>query len=135
MKHLLFFAAIFFCSAITFAQQTNQTPLAGAKPKADTLEWTTGTSHDFGTIKLNDIVSYTFEFTNNGKKPVTIIKASPSCSCTVPDYTKEPVLPAQKGMVKATFNAHKPGVIDKTITVTTDINKTVVLKITGEVIQ
>ena len=130
---------IFFCASTAFAQQPNQTPVTAPvtaeTPKTTLLEWTTGTTHNFGTIKLNDIVSFTFEFTNTGKQPVTLTKAEPSCSCTVPDYTKEPVLPGEKGIVKATFTAHKPGMIEKTITVRTDVNETVVLTITAEVIQ
>ena len=135
MKQLSIFTLIFLCSAITFAQQPNQSPLVSGAKKTALLTWTTGTSHDFGTVKLNDIVSFTFEFINTGKEPVTIVKAEPSCSCTVPDYTKEPILPGEKGILKATFTAHKPGMIDKTIAVMTDRKDTVVLKLSGEVVQ
>ena len=134
MKQLLFFPAFFFFAAVTFAQQSNQTAVVGGK-QADHLEWINGTTHDFGQVKLNDIVSCTFEFINNGKQPVTILKAAPSCSCTVPEFSKDPVLPGQKGTVKATFNAHKPGPIEKNIVVMTDLKDTVVLKLAGEVVQ
>lgn len=135
MKHLLFFAFVLSFTSFAFAQEQKQDPLLNGNVKADPLAWTTGTTHDFGKIKLEAIVTFTFEFTNTGKVPVTITKASPSCSCTVPDFSKEPVLPGKKGIVKATFNAHKPGLIEKTITVNTDIGDTVVLTINAEVIQ
>ena len=133
MKQLAIFAAILFCTSITFAQQ--QDPVTGKQDNTGTLAWTSGLAHDFGKIKQNEPASYTFEFTNTGKEPVIITNAKPSCSCTVPEYTKDPVLPGKKGIVKATFNAHNPGVFSKTITVSTDKGETVVLKISGEVIQ
>jgi hypothetical protein len=133
MKQLAVLTAILFCSSIAFAQQ--QPPVAGGLTNSGTLSWSSGLFHDFGKIKQNEPASYTFEFTNTGKDPVIITNAKPSCSCTVPEYTKDPVLPGKKGIVKATFNAHNPGVFSKTIAVTTDKGETVVLKISGEVIQ
>ncbi|MBK9729725.1 MAG: DUF1573 domain-containing protein [Chitinophagaceae bacterium] len=100
------------------------------------LEWSNGITHDFGKIMQHQPASYTFEFTNTGTQPVTITKAQPGCSCTVSDYTKEPVLPGKKGLVKATYNAHSAGMFNKTITVSTAPgNESTILKITGVVVQ
>ena len=107
-----------------------------AKTNVSTLAWSKDTSHDFGKILQNQPASFTFEFTNNGTVPVTITKAQPSCSCTVPEYTKEPILPGKKGLIKTTYNAHSAGMFNKTVTVSTEPgNETTILKITGEVVQ
>ena len=132
MKQLAVLTAILFCTSITFAQQQST---AGVQINSGTLAWTNGLSYDFGKIKQNEPATCTFEFTNTGNDPVVITGAKPSCSCTVPEYTKDPVLPGKKGIVKATYNAHNPGVFSKTISVTTDKGETVVLKISGEVVQ
>ena len=126
---------ILFWASFTFGQQPKQNPLPAGQANPLMLVFSNGLSHDFGTIKQNEPASYTFEFTNTGKEPVIITGAKPSCSCTVPEFTKDPVLSGKKGIVKATFNAHTPGKFSKTITVTTDKGETIVLSISGEVIQ
>ena len=61
--------------------------------------------HDFGSItKSEGPQSYTFEFTNTGNKPVSVLKVTASCGCTTPGWTKEPVAPGGKGDIKATYN-------------------------------
>ncbi|KAA6311578.1 hypothetical protein EZS27_037321 [termite gut metagenome] len=61
--------------------------------------------HDFGTFSEKEpIVSCEFTFTNVGNMPLIIHQAIASCGCTVPEYTKEPVLPGKTGMVQVTYN-------------------------------
>ena len=94
-------------------------------------------SHDFGSIKESDgPVTFVFEFTNAGTDPLILKNAQPSCGCTTPDWTKEPILPGKKGSIKVTYNpANRPGGFDKQITVTSDGNpSTQVLKIMGTVV-
>lgn len=81
----------------------------------------TETTHDFGEIKYNQPVSYEFEFTNKGQAFLVISKVEASCGCTVTDYTKTPVPPNGKGMVKATYDAANPGVFNKSLTVTANV--------------
>ena len=129
---------LFLFMALAFMGAYAQAPVAAeaVQDAKTSLEWTNGTTHDFGKIQQNMPATYVFEFTNTGTQPVTITKAQPSCSCTVPDYTKEPVLPGKKGYVKATFNAHNAGIFNKTITVSTDGGGgNTILKISGEVLQ
>lgn len=77
------------------------------------------TEHDFGTIKEGDQVEYTFKFKNTGEAPLIIQSAQPSCGCTVPSYTKEPIKPGESGIVHAKFDSNgKPNIQNKTITVT-----------------
>ena len=93
--------------------------------------------HDFGKINEADgSVTHNFEFTNTGSKPLIISQVRASCGCTSPSWSKEPVLPGNKGFVSATYNPkNRPGPFNKSITVisnATTPNK--VLRITGDVI-
>jgi hypothetical protein len=75
--------------------------------------------HDFGTINEGDVVEYTFKFKNTGDAPLIIQSAQPSCGCTVPDWTKEPIPVGGEGFVNAKFDSKgKPNIQNKTITVT-----------------
>ena len=77
------------------------------------------TEHDFGTIKEGDIVEYTYKVKNTGEAPLIIQGEQPSCGCTVPDFSKEPIPVGGTGYVKAKFDSNgKQNVQNKTITVT-----------------
>lgn len=94
-------------------------------------------SHDFGTIKEADgPVSYTFEFTNTGKKPLIIIDATASCGCTRPEYSAKPIKPGKKGKIKVTYSPiGRPGAFRKSIKVKTNgAEKRTTLTISGVVI-
>lgn len=74
--------------------------------------------HDFGTIKEGDQVTHTYHFTNTGEHPLVIVKAEASCGCTVPSYSKEPVLPGQRGSLTVSFNStNRPGHQQKNVLV------------------
>jgi len=91
-------------------------------------------SFNFGTInEEKGPVTKVFTFTNTGGTPVIIQSVKASCGCTTPDWTKDPVLPGKKGVVKATYNPKsRPGQFNKTITVISNAeNNTVVLTIKG----
>lgn len=77
------------------------------------------TDHDFGTIREGQKVSYTYKVTNTGAAPLIIQNAQPSCGCTVPTWTKDPIPVGGTGFVTAEFDSNgKPGIANKTITVT-----------------
>ena len=78
------------------------------------------TSHNFGKFSENQPVQKcTFTFTNTGTAPLVINQAIASCGCTVPSYTKTPILPGKKGEITVTYNGTGkfPGHFKKTITV------------------
>lgn len=79
------------------------------------------TEHDFGNIVQQNPVTYEFEFTNKGQAPLVISEVEGSCGCTVTEYTKDPVIPGQKGKVKATFDAAAPGKFRKSIKVVANV--------------
>ena len=78
------------------------------------------TSHNFGQFsEKQPIQKCTFTFTNTGTAPLVINQAIASCRCTVPAYTKTPILPGKKGEITVTYNGTGkfPGHFKKTITV------------------
>ncbi len=81
------------------------------------------TSYDFGTFsEKSPVVTCTFTYTNVGEAPLIINQAIASCGCTVPSYTKAPIMPGKKGEIKVTYNGTGkfPGHFKKTITVRTN---------------
>jgi len=93
------------------------------------------TTHDYGTIYLNSDGTCNFEFTNTGNEPLILSKPRSSCGCTVPAWPKEPILPGETNNIKVTYNTHKAGAFNKTVTVYSNAkNKsTVLLRIKGKV--
>ena len=89
--------------------------------------------HDFGTIPEGPAADHEFVFTNTGKEPVIIQRAQPSCGCTTPSYSKDPILPGKTGSIKASYATQgRPNAFTKTITVVTNLG-TKVLTIKGNV--
>ncbi|MBS1588968.1 MAG: DUF1573 domain-containing protein [Bacteroidetes bacterium] len=89
--------------------------------------------HDFGNIPEGPAAEYEFTFKNTGKEPIIIQRAQPSCGCTTPSYSKDPVLPGKTGSIKASYGTQgRPSVFTKTITVVTNVG-TKVLTIKGNV--
>lgn len=81
------------------------------------------TVHIFGTFsEKTPVQTAVFAFTNIGKAPLIINQAIASCGCTIPSYTKEPIMPGEKGTVKVTYNGKGkfPGHFKKSITIRTN---------------
>ncbi|MDX5438780.1 MAG: DUF1573 domain-containing protein [Pontibacter sp.] len=85
------------------------------------------TEYDFGTIKQGETVEHTFEFTNTGSTPLIIENASATCGCTVPEWTKTPVAPGEKGTVAVKFNSTgKMGQQQPTVTIRANTSPNIV---------
>ncbi len=93
------------------------------------------TVHEFGTIKEGEKVSYTFKYKNTGNNPLILEDVRPSCGCTLPEWTKDPIAPGGEGLIKVVYNSEgRPGEFHKTITVIANTAAEVVLlKIQGKV--
>ncbi|UKK49173.1 DUF1573 domain-containing protein [Prevotella sp. E9-3] len=80
-------------------------------------------THNFGKFsEKNPVVTCTFSFMNVGEQPLIVNQAVASCGCTVPEYTKTPIQPGEKGEIKVTYNGTGkfPGHFKKSITVRTN---------------
>jgi len=92
---------------------------------------------NFGDVKKGDHVEHTYSVTNTGDKPLVISTVKPGCGCTAPDYTKEPILPGQKGKITLKFDSSSfEGLQNKYAEVYTNTEKSpVVLTFTANVIN
>ncbi len=80
-------------------------------------------THNFGTFsEKSPVVTCVFTYTNVGESPLIVNQAVASCGCTVPEYTKTPVQPGEKGEIKVTYNGTGkfPGHFKKSITIRTN---------------
>ena len=79
---------------------------------------------DFGKIKKGDHKEHTYEITNTGENPLIISQVKPGCGCTVPDYTKEPILPGKKGLITLKFDSSNfDGLVNKQAEVYANVEK------------
>lgn len=61
--------------------------------------------YKFGYIREGKVIKHVFEFENIGKVPYIIENVEGSCGCTIPSYTRAPILPGEKGKIVVTFNS------------------------------
>ncbi len=138
MKKIFLLTALCAVFSICFAQENKTNPPAKAPVKTTPKETIVfeKTEHDFGVISgAKGAVEHTFKFKNEGTTPLVLTNASPSCGCTVADYTKDPIAPGKQGQVKATFDpkGSKNG-FTKTVTVISNGNPArIILTIKGDV--
>lgn len=93
------------------------------------------TEYDFGQIKEGEKVAYTYKFTNTGTAPLIVQSVQPSCGCTAPDWSKEPIPVNGTGFVKVEFDSNgKAGIQNKVVTVNANTwPKSLVLRFKAQV--
>jgi hypothetical protein len=102
MKKVIFTLAMAFAAVVSFAQA-----------KADEIAKIEVETIDLGKIPQNVPAPAVFIVRNIGKTDLLIESASPTCGCTIGDYTKTPIAPGKTGTITATYNAASLGAIDK----------------------
>jgi hypothetical protein len=119
MKQFLLVAALMLVATAGFSQAT---ATATPAPKSDmAIASFDAQSFDFGKIKQGVPATHEFKFTNTGSVPLIITNVAPSCGCTTPDWSRDPIMPGGQGFIKATFNAASPGTFNKSVTVTANV--------------
>lgn len=77
-------------------------------------------TYDFGDVERRggDLVRE-FVFRNEGSAPLVLLRVLTSCSCIKASYSKRPVPPGGREVVRITYEPHKsePGVFNKVIQV------------------
>jgi hypothetical protein len=130
MKKLLFMLVLALGAGTATAQQV--TASAFSTELAPSFKWDEQV-YDFGKVAKGVPVTHEFEFTNNGNAVLLIADVKPSCGCTTPEWTRNPIQAGETGYIKATYNAASPGAFNKTITVTSNTGAPIVLTIKGVV--
>lgn len=124
MKHII---TILFIGLISLSVNA-QDKVAKIQFKTDTI--------DYGTIEKGANGVRVFEFTNTGDAPLIISNVTSSCGCTVPSWTKEPVMPKASGKIEVKYDTNRVSPIRKTITVISNAETpTMALKIKGDVVD
>ena len=122
-------AICLFITSINFSQETITNQDAGILSFQNE-------EIDYGTIQQNADGERVFSFTNTGKNPIVISNVKTTCGCTVPSYSKTPILPGETSEIKVKYATNRIGVFKKTITVISNASEpNKILKIKGEVLK
>ncbi|AYO56830.1 hypothetical protein CO230_00970 [Chryseobacterium sp. 6424] len=111
--------------------ETPAAPVSGPLTTAALSE----SSYSFGKIKKGDQVEHVYEITNTGENPLIISEVKPACGCTAPDYTKDPIMPGQKGTITLKFDsASFDGMVSKQAEVFANVEKSpIVISFTADI--
>ncbi len=134
MKNIvILFATLFISASMSLAQNSAET----AQKRSDLPEITfENTVYDFGTVTQGDETIHEFVFKNTGKAPLVLNNVRATCGCTVPDWSKKPVMKREKSSVKVRYDSRRIGAFTKSITVMSNAkNSPVHLTIKGEVVR
>jgi hypothetical protein len=125
MKRIILSATALLLSTIMFAQK-----------KADEVAKFATETVDLGKVKQSVPATATFIVTNISKEPLIIEQASPTCGCTIGDYTKEPIAPGKTGTITATYNAAAANHFEKHMTVKfAGVDEVKSITLTGDVLS
>ncbi|EJL74866.1 DUF1573 domain-containing protein [Chryseobacterium populi] len=75
------------------------------------------TTFDYGTIKPSSDGTRFFTVTNTGDKPLVISNVKPSCGCTTPEFSTDPIMPGKSAKIKVGYNTALNGGFNKMIEV------------------
>lgn len=133
MKTKVFFFAINVIATIGFfsnaSAQTVNTDSSGAQITVDKEV------HDYGTVEQGGPGTCTFIITNTGDEALILSDCRGSCSCTIPSWPKDPILPGQSATITVKYDTNRVGPINKSVTITSNaVNApTFVIRIKGNV--
>lgn len=114
---LIFFSVIISCSVNSNEKNpekatSNQKANGVSEIKFDTV------FHDFGDIYEGEKVAFSFKFKNTGSAELLVLDAYSTCGCTVPAFSRQPVLQGEGGKIEVVFDAsNRSGIQNKAITV------------------
>ena len=91
--------------------------------------------YDAGKIAKGEIINAKFTVENTGDSPLILSDVKGSCSCTVADFSQDPIAPGKKGYIKASVNTESFSVGPATRSIrvlsnTTPAETTVIVKAT-----
>lgn len=134
MKRL--FLALLLTFTVVFganAQEKKSTKVeSGTQPQITFTEM----EHDYGEVKKGGNGVCEFVYKNTGKAPLMLTNVRSSCGCTIPSWSREPLMPGKTAIIKVKYNTNNVGPINKTITVESNAsNPRTILKIKGKVVN
>ena len=122
------FLLCLFISSFAIAQDKSDLKVGVFEFESETI--------DYGTINKDEDGNRTFVFVNKGNAPILISNIKSSCGCTVPSFSKTPILPGESGEIKVKYATSRVGSFSKTITVLSNSDQPQKqLKIKGKVLK
>ena len=109
---------ILACLAIgLFACKENKDVQVGFK-----TTMTIDSVYDGGKVAKGEMINATFNVKNTGESPLILSDVKGSCSCTVADWSKDPIAPGETGYIKAQVDTKNfsYGPVTRSITVLTN---------------
>jgi hypothetical protein len=115
MKRLIFLSVLGMIQLSLLAQTSQSTK----RPAIFFIQ----KSIDLGTITEGTNPTVEFKFFNSGTAPLLLKNVQASCGCTAYDWPKNPIMPKDSAVIKATFNSNgfAGQNIHKSLTVTTNV--------------
>ncbi len=118
MKSKIFSLALYVIATIGIFNTANGQPVktdsSGAEIKVDKE------IHDYGTIQQGGNGECFFIITNTGTEPLVISECKGSCSCTVPDWPRQPIAPGKSAKITVKYDTNRVGPINKTVRITSN---------------
>ena len=137
MLRLVSFLFTILLSVTSYAQTAGNDDLKKSNPyiRLDPAEY------NLGVIEVNEVDENTGNIEilvfNDGAKPLILNQVTGCCGTDVKDWTKQPIMPGQKGTIKVFFRVEpRPSRISRTITVKSNAANGAQLKVAilGEVV-
>ena len=131
----IFSLVIALCIVFSLSAQDSAAPAKSKKVKEPVITFEK-IVHDYGTVEKGGNGECEFVFKNTGKADLVLTNVRSSCGCTVPEWTKEPIRPGKKGVIKVKYNTQRVGQINKSVTVESNaVNNKIILNIKGTVVN
>lgn len=111
-------------TAVVGPVNPNEALIKEAQSKPITNIAVSENTFDFGVLKKGAVKSHTYVITNTGTNPLIISEVKPGCGCTIPEFTKDPILPGKKGNITLKFESEGfDGVVHKSADVYANVAK------------
>jgi len=134
MKKLIS-AAFILCAICTLNNKVSAQP--GNGPKFEFIAEDNRMVLDTIYLDWIEDVQLDVEFVNNGDKPLIVQNVSGCCGTQIPDWTKKPILPGERGTITVEFRIPpRPHKISRTVrAITNDPDGAKILHIEGIVAE
>jgi len=135
MKKAILIFFVFVLGGFTLNAQTiAPAPVAQNNPNAPVITFNENL-FDYGTIAQDGDGIHLFIYKNTGKEPLVLSKVRSSCGCTIPEWSREPLLSGKQDTLKVSYDTHRIGRFNKTISIFSNASKAMeVVRIQGEVV-
>ena len=70
---------------------------------------------NFGELEKDKPATLPVTVINSGDNPLVIIDINSSCNCTVPVFSKKPIIPGDSTVIRITYDAHETGYFSKRV--------------------